>query len=349
MHPSNLATHDDKPVLQVRNLRTHFKTDDGIVKAVDGIDFSVRRGETLGLVGESGSGKSVACLSTLGLIPTPPGFHPSGEIEFNGRNLLTLSEHEMEQLRGNRLSMIFQDPLTSLNPYLTIARQLTEVLEVHHGATSLESRQAAIDMLDQVGIPDAGRRIDQYPHQFSGGMRQRVMIAMSLLCRPEVLFADEPTTALDVTIQAQILELIRSLQATLGTAVILVTHDLGVVAGTTNRVAVMYAGKIVEEGTTNEVFANPLHPYTRGLLASMPRIDTPPRKTLPAIPGLPPDLGHLPGGCSFHPRCELATNMCRTMYPEIVVASPTHRAACWESNATSHPRRATAPTQGEHV
>lgn len=344
---SNLCVEDEQPVLQVRDLRTHFKTDDGIVKAVDGINFSVHKGETLGLVGESGSGKSVACLSTLGLIPTPPGFHPSGDIQFKGRNLLTLPEHEMEQLRGNQLAMIFQDPLTSLNPYLTIARQLTEVLEVHHGATALQAREAAIDMLEQVGIPDAGRRIDQYPHQFSGGMRQRVMIAMSLLCRPEVLFADEPTTALDVTIQAQILELIGKLQTALGTAVILVTHDLGVVAGTTDRVAVMYAGRIVEEGTTNEVFANPLHPYTRGLLASMPRIDTPPQTILPAIPGLPPDLGHLPHGCSFHPRCELATITCQNAYPDVVVASPTHRAACWEAQPTYHQTHPGTPTPGE--
>jgi len=317
-------------VLEVRDLRTHFHTDDGVVKAVDGVSFTVRRGETLGIVGESGSGKSVACLSALRLVPTPPAVHPSGQVQFAGRDLLALPERELEQLRGNRLAMIFQDPLTALNPYLTVARQLTEVLEVHQGATQAAARQAAIEMLTRVGISDAVRRIDQYPHQFSGGMRQRVMIAMALLCGPELLFADEPTTALDVTIQAQILDLMKELQSALGTAVVLITHDLGVVAGTTDRVAVMYAGRIVEEGTTAEVFANPLHPYTQGLLASMPRIDTPLQERLMAIPGLPPDLSRLPVGCPFHPRCSLATDRCRREYPEVVTASATHRAVCWE-------------------
>jgi len=329
-----MATTTDT-VLEVCDLRTHFHTDDGLVKAVDGVSFSVRRGETLGLVGESGSGKSVACLSALRLVPTPPAAHPSGAIRFAGKDLLTLPERDLERLRGNRLAMIFQDPLTALNPYLSVGRQLTEVLEVHEGATPAAARRAAIEMLTRVGIPAAAQRIDQYPHQFSGGMRQRVMIAMALLCGPEVLFADEPTTALDVTIQAQILDLIGELQASLGTAVVLVTHDLGVVAGTADRVAVMYAGRIVEEGTTAEVFSNPLHPYTQGLLASMPRIDTPSRQRLAAIPGLPPDLGQLPSGCPFHPRCQQAGDRCRQAYPEVVIASPTHRAACWETEAVS--------------
>ena len=329
-----MATTTDT-VLEVCDLRTHFHTDDGLVKAVDGVSFSVRRGETLGLVGESGSGKSVACLSALRLVPTPPAAHPSGVIRFAGKDLLTLPERDLERLRGNRLAMIFQDPLTALNPYLSVGRQLTEVLEIHEGATPAVARRAAIEMLTRVGIPAAAQRIDQYPHQFSGGMRQRVMIAMALLCGPEVLFADEPTTALDVTIQAQILDLIGELQASLGTAVVLVTHDLGVVAGTADRVAVMYAGRIVEEGTTAEVFANPLHPYTQGLLASMPRIDTPSRQRLAAIPGLPPDLGQLPSGCPFHPRCQQAGDRCRQAYPEVVIASPTHRAACWETEAVS--------------
>jgi len=320
-------------VLEVRDLRTFFRTDGHVVKAVDGVSFTVRRGETLGLVGESGSGKSVACLSALRLLPAPPAFHPSGRILYRGHDLLAAPERELERLRGDRLAMIFQDPMTSLNPYLTVARQLTEVLEVHKAAVPAAARRAAIAMLERVGIPDASRRIDQYPHQFSGGMRQRVMIAMALLCEPEVLFADEPTTALDVTIQAQILELIAELQVALGTAVVLVTHDLGVVAGTADRVAVMYAGRIVEEGTTAEVFANPLHPYTRGLLASLPRIDTPPRGTLDAIPGLPPDLGHLPPGCPFHPRCNLATDRCRRDRPPVAVVSPTHRAECFEAEA----------------
>ena len=320
-------------ILEVCNLRTHFRTDDGLVKAVDGVSFSVKRGETLGIVGESGSGKSVTCLSAMQLVPRPPASHPTGEIYFGNTDLLGLTEHEIEKLRGERLAMIFQDPLTSLNPYLTIARQLTEVLEVHRGATPTAARRTSIEMLERVGIPDAAERIDQYPHQFSGGMRQRVMIAMALLCGPEVLFADEPTTALDVTIQAQILELIKDLQTAIGTAVVLVTHDLGVVAGTTDRVAVMYAGRIVEEGTTAEVFANPQHPYTRGLLESMPRIDTPLQKTLYAIPGLPPDLGNLPTGCPFYPRCDLATDQCRKTYPDSKTVSSTHRASCWEVEA----------------
>jgi oligopeptide/dipeptide ABC transporter ATP-binding protein len=330
MHP---LPPDPDTVLEVRDLRTFFRTDGHVVKAVDGVSFTVRRGETLGLVGESGSGKSVACLSALRLLPSPPAFHPSGQILYRGHDLPAAPERELERLRGDRLAMIFQDPMTSLNPYLTVARQLTEVLEVHKAAPPAVARRAAIAMLERVGIPDAARRIDQHPHQFSGGMRQRVMIAMALLCEPEVLFADEPTTALDVTIQAQILELIAELQAALGTAVVLVTHDLGVVAGTADRVAVMYAGRIVEEGTTAEVFANPLHPYTRGLLASLPRIDTPPRGRLEAIPGLPPDLGHLPPGCPFHPRCGLVSDRCRQERPPVVAVSPTHRAECFEAGA----------------
>jgi len=330
---SSLARAAAEPALEIRDLRTFFRTDGQVVKAVDGISLSVRRGETLGIVGESGSGKSVACLSALRLVPAPPAFHPSGEIRYAGRDLLRLPEREIEALRGNRLAMIFQDPMTSLNPYLRVARQLTEVLEVHQGTRPAAARREAIAMLERVGIPDAARRIDQYPHQFSGGMRQRVMIAMALLCRPEVLLADEPTTALDVTVQAQILELIAELQESLGTAVILVTHDLGVVAGTADRVVVMYAGRIVEEGPTGELFADPRHPYTRGLLASMPRIDTPPGTHLEAIAGLPPDLGHLPAGCSFHPRCPLAGDRCRREQPSSVAVSAEHRAACFEVEA----------------
>jgi oligopeptide transport system ATP-binding protein len=316
-------------VLDVRDLRTFFRADDGIVRAVDGVSFAVHRGETLGIVGESGSGKSVACLSALGLVPQPPAFHPSGEVWYGGRDLLRCSERELEQLRGNRLAMIFQDPLTSLNPYLRVSRQLTEVLEVHKGSSRVEARRRAIEMLERVGIPDPARRIDHYPHQFSGGMRQRVMIAMALLCEPEVLFADEPTTALDVTIQAQILELIAAARQLMGTAVVLITHDLGVVAGSTDRVAVMYAGRIVETGPTAEVFAAPRHPYTRGLLASTPRIDTPPGSRLDAIPGLPPDLGHLPAGCPFHPRCTRVIDRCRSDEPRLVSVSPSQTAACW--------------------
>ena len=320
---------DADPILSVRDLRTFFHTDDGVVRAVDGVSFSIRRGETLGIVGESGSGKSVACLSALGLVPRPPAFHPSGEVLYAGRDLLRCRDRELEDLRGNRLAMIFQDPLTSLNPYLRISRQLTEVLEVHQGATPVAARRAAITMLERVGMPDPGRRIDQYPHQFSGGMRQRVMIAMALLCEPEVLFADEPTTALDVTIQAQILDLIAELRKSLGTAVVLITHDLGVVAGSTDRVAVMYAGRVVETGPTIEVFARPRHPYTQGLLASTPRINTPPGTRLDAIPGLPPDLSRLPTGCPFHPRCSLASDRCRMEYPSPTSLTLTHAASCW--------------------
>jgi oligopeptide transport system ATP-binding protein len=328
-----MAQTGSEIVLDVRDLRTYFRTDGQVVRAVDGVSFTVRRGETLGIVGESGSGKSVACLSVLRLVPSPPAFHPSGSVFHGGRDLLAVPEPELRRLRGDRLAMIFQDPMTSLNPYLRVSRQLTEVLEVHRGAAPAAARAAAIAMLDRVGIPDAGRRIDQYPHQFSGGMRQRVMIAMALLCEPEVLFADEPTTALDVTIQAQILDLIAGLRSALGTAVVLVTHDLGVVAGTTDRVAVMYAGRVVEEGPTAEVFAAPRHPYTRGLLASMPRIDAPPREPLAAIPGLPPDLGHLPSGCPFHPRCGRVQDRCRREYPPTVPVSATHAAACWDAEA----------------
>jgi oligopeptide transport system ATP-binding protein len=333
--PEEDAIPEADAILTVRDLRTFFRTDEGVVRAVDGVSFSVGRGETLGIVGESGSGKSVACLSALGLVPRPPAYHPSGAVRYGGHDLLRCGERDLERLRGDRLAMIFQDPLTSLNPYLRISRQLTEVLEVHKGASPAEARRAAIGMLERVGIPDPARRIDQYPHQFSGGMRQRVMIAMALLCHPEVLFADEPTTALDVTIQAQILELIGELRRASGMAVVLITHDLGVVAGSTDRVAVMYAGRIVETGPTTEVFANPRHPYTRGLLASTPRIDTPVGSRLEAIPGLPPDLGNLPAGCPFHPRCDRVSDRCRVDDPVLEPLSPAHRAACWNLEAAS--------------
>jgi len=330
-----MPDHDTDIVLDIRDLRTFFRLDDTVVKAVDGVSFSVCRGETLGIVGESGSGKSVACLSALGLVPRPPAYHPSGQVFYRGLDLMHLPERQLASLRGNRVAMIFQDPMTSLNPYLRVSRQLTEVLEVHKAASPKDARRTAIAMLERVGIPDAARRIDNYPHQFSGGMRQRVMIAMALLCEPEVLFADEPTTALDVTIQAQILELIAELQESFGTAVVLITHDLGVVAGTTDRVAVMYAGRIVEEGTTSDIFALPSHPYTRGLLESLPRIDASPSGSLVAIPGLPPDLGHLPAGCPFHPRCSRVVDRCRAEYPPTVALSTTHSAACFEIEVAS--------------
>ena len=320
-----------KPVLQVRDLRTHFRTDDGLVKAVDGVSFELAPGETLGIVGESGSGKTVTCLSVMGLVPQPPGSHPSGEILFDRYDLLQLPERQWGQIRGNRISMIFQDPMTSLNPFLKIERQLTEVLEVHQGVRPSESRKRSIEMLARVGISDPERRIVQYPHHFSGGMRQRVMVAMALLCEPQLLIADEPTTALDVTIQAQILDLIRDLKQASQTSVILITHDLGVVAGITDRIAVMYAGKIVEAGPTDEVFADPRHPYTQGLLRSVPRLDEVRKERLIAIPGLPPDLSALPAGCPFHPRCAEATDRCSVEYPAKVRFHEHKWAACWEA------------------
>ena len=319
-------------LLSIRDLHTHFRTDDGIVKAVDGVSLDLQLGESLGIVGESGSGKSVTCLSMLRLVPSPPAFFPHGEVLFEGRDLLKLSDLEMESVRGDSIAMIFQDPMTSLNPYLTVERQLTEVLEIHRSMDRKEAREHCIEMLEKVGIPSPAKRIDQYPHEYSGGMRQRVMIAMALLCKPRLLIADEPTTALDVTIQAQILELIDELRDELNMSVILITHDLGVVAGTTDRVAVMYACRVVEEGTTEEVFADPQHPYTRGLLRSVPRLDQQEEK-LTAIPGLPPDLSALPTGCPFHPRCDLAHDRCRSEYPDVVTLASGRHAACWETGS----------------
>lgn len=318
------------PLLTIDNLHTHFKTDDGVVRAVDGVSFTLEQGETLGIVGESGSGKSVTCLSAMGLVPSPPAFFPDGKVIFEGRDLLTLSKREMRLIRGNDISMIFQDPMSSLNPFLRIRRQMTEVLEVHGKACGDAAKNAAIEMLERVGIPDPAKRINDYPHQFSGGMRQRVVIAMALLCEPKLLIADEPTTALDVTIQAQILELIDELKTKLGTAVIFVTHDLGVVAGITDRLAVMYAGRIVEQGSTLDVFENPRHPYTRGLLTSIPRLDER-SEELQAVPGLPPDLSNLPTGCPFHPRCSEVVDRCRQDYPEKVNFGDERWAACWEA------------------
>ncbi len=315
------------PVLRVEGLRTHFHTEHGVVKAVDGVSFEVGRGEVLGIVGESGSGKSVTNLSVLQLVPTPPGRIESGQVWFDGEDLLTRSERQMRKVRGRRISMIFQDPMSSLNPYLPVRTQVGEVLRLHEGLSRREARAKTIDLLGQVGIPDPSRRVDAYPHELSGGMRQRVMIAMALACEPELLLADEPTTALDVTIQAQILELIQGLCRERGTAVVLVTHDLGVVAGVADRVAVMYAGRIVEQGDVERIFAAAKHPYTRGLLQSLPRLDR--KSALTAIPGLPPDLSRLPGGCAFAPRCPLAQARCRSEVPSWT-GSADDGAACWE-------------------
>ena len=313
-------------LLEVRNLKTYFRSEGTVVRAVDGLSFTVERGRTLGLVGESGCGKSVTNLSILRLIPSPPGRIVEGEILLEGKDLARAPESEMQHIRGNRVSMIFQDPMTSLNPYLTAGRQVAEVLELHKGMSSAQARARAREMFELVGIPDPERRLDDYPHQLSGGMRQRVMIAMALACEPKVLLADEPTTALDVTIQAQILELIKDLRRRLGTAVVLVTHDLGVVAGMADDIAVMYAGRIVEYGPAGEIFRNPKHPYTQGLLASKPRLDT--RGALKPIRGMPPHLGALPEGCRFRPRCDYAHARCQ-QYPDQIRASAGHWAACW--------------------
>jgi oligopeptide transport system ATP-binding protein len=313
--------------LTVKDLRTYFETEDGTVKAVDGINFEVKRGETLGIVGESGSGKSVANLSIMRLIPTPPGKIVSGSIVFHGRDILSLSPSEVRAVRGKRIAMIFQDPMTSLNPFLRVSKQLMEVTQLHLGHTKDAARRHAIEMLEKVGIPDAGDRVDNYPHEFSGGMRQRVMIAMALSCTPELLIADEPTTALDVTIQAQILELIRRLKRETGASVILITHDLGVVAGMTDHVIVMYAGKIFEQAPTRELFERPGNPYTRALLHSVPD-PTAEQGKLYQIPGQPPDLARLPVGCPFAPRCERAEELCRQEFPPFVQLTPNHYSLC---------------------
>jgi oligopeptide transport system ATP-binding protein len=330
-----------EPLLEVRDLRTQFFTQDGVVKAVDGVSFHLMPGETLGLVGESGCGKSITALSIMRLIPSPPGKIVSGEIIFEGEDILKMSDDEVRSIRGRKIAMIFQDPMTSLNPVLTINRQISEALELHLGMSKQQARQRAIELLKMVGIPNAEQRVDQYPHQFSGGMRQRVMIAMALSCNPSLLIADEPTTALDVTIQAQILDLIRTLQHEHNTALILITHDLGVVAGMTDRINVMYAGHIVETAPTEELFENPKHPYTVGLLNSIPRLDAPRKERLNPIRGLPPDLIDLPDMCPFVPRCDFAREKCSEKNPPLFDVNPVHRSACWywEDVSLAGPRR----------
>jgi oligopeptide transport system ATP-binding protein len=318
-------------LLSVKDLRTYFETEDGTVKAVDGISFELKQGETLGIVGESGSGKSVANLSLMRLIPNPPGKIVSGSIMFDGRDMLELTAREVRDIRGKRIAMIFQDPMTSLNPFMRISKQLMEVTQLHLGHTREQARAHAIKMLEHVGIPDARERADSYPHEFSGGMRQRVMIAMALSCQPELLIADEPTTALDVTIQAQILELIKRIKEETGASVILITHDLGVVAGMTDHILVMYAGKIFEQAKTTELFERPGNPYTRGLLRSVPD-PTDEQGKLYQIPGLPPDLAHLPPGCPFAPRCERAEDVCRREFPPYVQLTPDHYSLCHFAN-----------------
>jgi peptide/nickel transport system ATP-binding protein len=312
----------------VRDLRTYFDEEGHVVRAVDGVSFDLQRGETLGVVGESGSGKTVTNLSIMRLIPTPPGRIAGGEVVFDGRNLVQLPDEEMRAIRGRRIAMIFQDPMTSLNPFMRISKQLMEVTQLHLGHSREQARHHAIRMLETVGIPDAASRAGGYPHEFSGGMRQRVMIAMALSCKPELLIADEPTTALDVTIQAQILELIRKLKQETGTSVILITHDLGIVAGMTDRIVVMYAGKVMETAPTAELFARPGNPYTKGLLLSVPDPTAPLQSELYQISGLPPDVAHLPPGCPFAPRCDRAEDICRREFPPFVELTPAHHSLC---------------------
>jgi len=322
------------PLLDVRNLRTEFRTGAGVVHAVDGVSYSVEPGETVAIVGESGSGKSVSALSLLRLIPDPPGRISGGEVWFGGRDLLRLSDSEMRQVRGGEIGMVFQEPMTSLNPVLTIGRQITETLEQHRGANRAECERRAIELLGLVGIADAPRRLRQYPHQLSGGMRQRIMIAIALACDPKLIIADEPTTALDVTIQAQILELMQRLTRQLGVALVIITHNLGVVARYADRVNVMYAGHIVESGPAEAIYHHSRHPYTIALLRSVPRLDRPRQARLDPVDGQPPDLARLAPGCAFRPRCRLAAEVCATARPVLEsCGAEGQSAACWRSES----------------
>lgn len=328
MRPNQLKLIVMGALLEVRGLKTFFITRHGVVHAVDGISYSVDRGRTIGIVGESGCGKSVSALSIVGLVPTPPGRIVEGAIMFEGRDLTRLSEREMQQVRGREISMIFQDPMTSLNPVLTVRNQLTEGLRFHFGLDSAAADERALELLCDVGIPDPEQRLSEYPHQLSGGMRQRVMIAIALACRPKIVIADEPTTALDVTIQAQILELLGQIQKDSDMALILITHDLGVVAGVTDEVIVMYAGKIVEQAPTRELFKHPRHPYTAALLASVPRLDQTEMEFLESIPGAPPDLVDPAPGCRFRERCRYADE-CPMEEPDLQECGADHLVACW--------------------
>jgi oligopeptide/dipeptide ABC transporter ATP-binding protein len=330
-------TASDTSILEIDDLRTHFFTPAGVIRAVDGVSYRLRAGETLGVVGESGCGKSVTALSVLRLVASPPGRIVGGAIRFAGRNLLDLSEGEMEDIRGNEISMIFQEPMTSLNPLLTVGRQIGEAIVLHQGLSPKAAMAKAVEMLRRVSIPEPEHRVHAYPHQLSGGMRQRVMIAMALSCNPKVLIADEPTTALDVTIQAQILELMRELQETTGAAIMLITHDMGVVAENADRVVVMYAGRKVEEASARDLFETPGHPYTRGLLGSIPQLDVAAhtdahRNRLTEIKGMVPSLHDLPDGCTFAARCEFATDTCRAAYPPLTEHRPGHLIACWHAD-----------------
>lgn len=316
------------PMLEVNNLKTHFKTQDGVVKSVDGVSFSLEPGETLGIVGESGSGKSVTALSIMQLNPKPPVEYPEGEIIFDGKNLLESSEKEMQKIRGNDIAMIFQDPMTSLNPVFTVGNQISEAIRIHQNVSKGEAKEKTVQVLKDVGIANPEQRAGEYPHQFSGGMRQRAMIAMGLSCNPKVLIADEPTTALDVTIQAQILDLMIDLQEKYGTAIVMITHDLGVVAQIADKVMVMYAGRAVEQGPTEPIFYDPLMPYSWSLLRSLPRLDTAGEVRLLPIKGSPPSLIFLPDGCNFAPRCPFVKDECHTTDPILETKRPDHAAAC---------------------
>ena len=318
-------------LLEIKDLHTRFYTQGRVIRAVDGVSYSINEGETLALVGESGCGKSVTALSVMGLIPWPPGKITKGEVLYRGRDLLKLDADAVRQIRGKEISMVFQEPMTSLNPVLTIERQLTETVESHLSLSHGEARDRAVEVLQQVGISDPKRRLDQYPHQFSGGMRQRVMIAMALICNPHLILADEPTTALDVTIQAQILALMKELSKQYGAAMILITHNLGVVARYADRVNVMYAGRIIEQGTAREIYGNPRHPYTLGLLNSVPRLDEAEKRKLEPIEGQPPDLGAETPGCRFLPRCRYGDpDTCGKTFPPLEEIAPGHWSACFK-------------------
>jgi oligopeptide/dipeptide ABC transporter ATP-binding protein len=335
-------------LLSVSSLVTQFSTRAGIVKAVDGVSWDVEEGETVALVGESGCGKSASALSIMRLIAEPAGRIVSGSVMFKGRDLLALNEEEMRKVRGREIGMIFQEPMTSLNPVLTVGRQLTEGLEIHLGMTPAAAQARALELLGMVGIPDAQRRLRQYPHQFSGGMRQRMMIAMALACEPPLILADEPTTALDVTIQAQILELMKSLSRKLGVAMLIITHNLGVVARYADRVNVMYAGKIIERASARELYANPRHPYTEGLLRSVPRLDEPRRSKLAPIEGQPPDLTRLPQGCAFAPRCRWREERCLQAAPPLeALPGEWHMSACWQAERLGEAAVAMSPAVGD--
>ncbi|KPL82493.1 peptide ABC transporter ATP-binding protein [Thermanaerothrix daxensis] len=325
-------------LLTVEGLETQFRTREGIVHAVNGVSFSLREGETLGIVGESGCGKSVTVMSILRLIPSPPGKVVAGKAIYQGKDLLKMSDEEIRHIRGAQISMVFQDPMTSFNPVLTIGRQVAEPLEIHMGMSRKQALERAAEMLAMVGIPHAKERLNDYPHQFSGGMRQRVMIAMALVCTPQILIADEPTTALDVTIQAQIIDLVKRLRDELGMAIIWITHDLGIIAGLADRVAVMYGGYIIEMAQVDELYAHPTHPYTIGLLGSLPRMDETGHRRLVSIDGLPPVLLEKPNYCPFAPRCKYAVEHCWHENPPLMSVAPEHQVACWVDTQTGRER-----------